>query len=116
MLAFCNINGIAGLLFTLRAEHMNTWPSEVCFPGGKKEASGADMFETAKREAQQEVQGIFSNGYYTIGAPRCNCAKIKSFAQDEMAVTPGVACVGNDVNLRPSKEEVGEAFVMDSDR
>jgi hypothetical protein len=43
------------------------------------------------------------------------------FSQDEMAITPVVAFVGNDVNLCPSKEQVAEAFViplttlMDSD-
>lgn len=114
MLALCNVHGVPSLLFTLRSEDVNQWPYEVCFPGGKMDSSDNNMFDTAKREASEEVHGIFTNGYNMLGALRCNWGKIKSLAQNEMAVTPVVVFVGEmgDAKLCPSKSEVAEAFTI----
>ncbi len=43
------------LLFTRRAGHLTTHSGQVAFPGGKREATDADLYATALREAQEEI-------------------------------------------------------------
>jgi 8-oxo-dGTP pyrophosphatase MutT (NUDIX family) len=43
------------LLFTKRADHLPDHPGEMSFPGGKREASDADLNQTALREGKEEV-------------------------------------------------------------
>ena len=43
------------LLFTKRTELVEHHKGEICFPGGSREASDADLFQTALRETFEEV-------------------------------------------------------------
>ncbi len=43
------------LVFTQRAQHMNSHPGQVAFPGGKWERSDSSLLFTALRESQEEV-------------------------------------------------------------
>jgi 8-oxo-dGTP pyrophosphatase MutT (NUDIX family) len=43
------------LLFTKRADHLGEHPGQMSFPGGGREPSDADLRETARREAREEI-------------------------------------------------------------
>jgi len=43
------------LVFTQRAQHMNSHPGQVAFPGGKWEQGDSSLLFTALRESQEEV-------------------------------------------------------------
>ncbi|MFO7649544.1 CoA pyrophosphatase [Halomonas sp. 3H] len=43
------------LLFTRRADHLNTHSGQVAFPGGKREAHDPDLLFTALRESEEEI-------------------------------------------------------------
>ncbi|MFC7165205.1 NUDIX hydrolase [Halospeciosus flavus] len=43
------------LVFTERTAHLSTHPGEMSFPGGGREPADVDLWETARREAHEEV-------------------------------------------------------------
>ena len=43
------------LLFTKRADHLGEHPGQMSFPGGGREPEDADLEDTAKREAHEEI-------------------------------------------------------------
>ncbi|WP_267161651.1 NUDIX hydrolase [Halovenus salina] len=43
------------LLVTKRAEHLSNHPGQMSFPGGRREPEDETLFETATREANEEV-------------------------------------------------------------
>lgn len=43
------------LLFTRRADHLNTHSGQVAFPGGKREPQDSDLLATALRESREEI-------------------------------------------------------------
>jgi len=43
------------LLFTKRADHLGEHPGQMSFPGGGREPSDADLRDTARREAREEI-------------------------------------------------------------
>lgn len=53
-------NGTPYLLFELRSQNMRQQPGDVCFPGGKMEASDANTIESAVRELREET-GVSKN-------------------------------------------------------
>lgn len=44
-----------GIIFTKRAEHLNSHRGEVAFPGGKWEEGDSDLLATAMRETEEEI-------------------------------------------------------------
>jgi len=48
-------DGVARLLFTKRADHLGEHPGQMSFPGGGREPSDADLRDTARREASEEI-------------------------------------------------------------
>ena len=48
-------DGEAHLLFTKRADHLGEHAGQMSFPGGGHEPSDGSLFETATREAKEEV-------------------------------------------------------------
>lgn len=54
------------VLLGRRAMHLPMHPGEVAFPGGKREAEDASPWDTALREAQEEV-GLSAEGVQALG-------------------------------------------------
>lgn len=48
-------HGQTTVILTRRASHLRTHSGEVSFPGGGREPADADLWETARREAQEEI-------------------------------------------------------------
>ncbi len=47
--------GRRGVLLTKRSGQLSTHPGEIALPGGMQDASDADLWHTARREAEEEV-------------------------------------------------------------
>lgn len=92
------------LLFTKRAEWLTRHPGQMSFPGGTREPTDADSFETALREAREEV-GIRSNETNLVG----RLSDIRTISG--FAVTPIVAQVP-DRAYEPDGGEIVEAVVL----
>ncbi len=43
------------IILTRRAETLRIQPGEICFPGGLKEESDSDLYQTALRELEEEL-------------------------------------------------------------
>ena len=91
------------VLLTERALHMNTHSGQVAFPGGKVDPSDADLAATALREAHEEV-GLEARFVEVIGhLPLYTTGTAFS-------VTPVVALVRPEFQLKPNPAEVADAF------
>jgi 8-oxo-dGTP pyrophosphatase MutT (NUDIX family) len=55
LLLLYDADGETHLLFTKRTELVEHHKGEICFPGGRQEATDADLFVTAVRETFEEV-------------------------------------------------------------
>ncbi|MGD0765793.1 MAG: CoA pyrophosphatase [Dehalococcoidia bacterium] len=56
VLILCSdVDGETRLLFTKRTELVEHHKGEICFPGGAREATDADLYQTALRETFEEV-------------------------------------------------------------
>jgi 8-oxo-dGTP pyrophosphatase MutT (NUDIX family) len=95
----------AGLtvLLTRRAAHLKAHPGQISFPGGRVEAQDAGPWEAALREAREEI-GL---------AP--DRASLAGYLGDHLVlsgflITPAVAFVRPDFELRLDLTEVDDAF------
>lgn len=91
-----------GLILTVRREHMRTHAGQVAFPGGRID-DGEDAVAAALREAWEEL------------ALPCDQAKVLGLADPyrtvtDYVVTPVIARVPADLNLRPNPDEVADWF------
>lgn len=91
------------VLFTVRTAHLKSHAGQISFPGGKIDEADADPLATALREAEEEIgldrQHVEPLGYldnYRTGTGFC--------------VTPVVALVQADFELKLNEGEVAEVF------
>jgi 8-oxo-dGTP pyrophosphatase MutT (NUDIX family) len=61
------INGEPWLIFTRRTETLRSHSGQISFPGGQRDATDATLWETALREAEEEV-ALPQAGVTAIGA------------------------------------------------
>lgn len=96
------------LLLTVRAGDMRTHPGQVAFPGGRIDP-GESAVEAAMREAEEEL-GIPEAAIRILGS-------IDAYwTGSDFRVTPIVALVQPDLDLRPQPSEVEEWFEAPLDR
>ena len=91
------------VLLTQRAEHLRDHPGQISFPGGRVEESDASLFDTALREAEEEV-----------GLPREQVDLLGYLPEYRtgtgFAVTPVVVTVRPPFVLQLDASEVADAF------
>lgn len=91
------------VLLTERTAHLSTHSGQVAFPGGKADETDADAAATALREAHEEV-GLQERFVEVIGT-------LPTYTTGtSFIVTPVIALVQPDFDLRPNPDEVADAF------
>lgn len=91
------------VLLTRRSEHLHHHPGQICFPGGRIEASDASPTMAAIREAEEEV-GLRADRLEILGALP------EYFSRTGFRVTPVVALVHPPFELQLDAFEVAESF------
>lgn len=98
-------NGEMHLLFEVRSLQLRRQPGEICFPGGKIDASDADAQAAAIRETCEElgiqetvISDVFPLDYL-----------ISPFG---MIVYPFVARLAHPEQIQPNEEEVAATFTV----
>ncbi|WP_232700913.1 NUDIX hydrolase [Halobacterium wangiae] len=92
------------LLFTMRADHLGEHPGQMSFPGGSREPSDADLWDTAAREAHEEI-GLRHEELSFVGQLD-DISTVTSYS-----VTPFVGRVP-DREYEPDEREVDEVVVL----
>ncbi|NXQ54593.1 NUDT7 diphosphatase, partial [Anthoscopus minutus] len=98
-------DGRLHLLLTVRAMQLRRSPGEVCFPGGKREATDKDDIDTALREAEEEV-GLQPEKVEVI------CRLMPGIDKMNNLVTPVVGFIEDTFQVTPNPAEVSEVFVV----
>jgi len=91
------------ILFTRRTEFLKNHAGQISFPGGRAEIADQFPFETALREAQEEI-GLRREWVEVLGVLP-DYATISGYQ-----VTPVVALVNAAAELHPDSSEVAEMF------
>lgn len=91
------------LLFTRRADHLNTHRGQVAFPGGKREPGDADLLDTALRETEEEI-ALSRDRVELLG----RLSDVLSL--HGLKVTPYVGLIPPDLPLRPDPAELDAIF------
>ena len=91
------------VLLTLRTAHLSTHSGQIAFPGGKVDASDADVVDAALREAHEEV-GLAREFVEVLG-------QLPVYVTGSVFhVTPVVALVSPGFSLQPNPFEVADVF------
>ncbi|XP_059713716.1 peroxisomal coenzyme A diphosphatase NUDT7-like [Haemorhous mexicanus] len=93
------------LLLTVRSLQLRRSPGEVCFPGGKREATDKDDIDTALREAKEEV-GLQPEKVEVI------CRLMPGIDKMNNLVTPVVGFIEDTFQATPNPDEVSEVFLV----
>lgn len=91
------------LLFTRRADHLNTHSGQVAFPGGKRESHDPDLLATALRESEEEI-GLPPGRVEPLG----RLSDVISL--HGLRVTPFVGLIPPDLPLVPDPGELDAIF------
>ncbi|MDP2570576.1 CoA pyrophosphatase [Vibrio penaeicida] len=91
------------IIFTRRASHLRHHPGQISFPGGKTEKGDTTPFETAMREANEEI-GLVANQIHHLG----QLEPIKTISGFE--VTPVIAFADNRYQPQTDPNEVDVVF------
>ncbi|MDZ7852177.1 MAG: CoA pyrophosphatase [Halomonas sp.] len=91
------------LLFTRRADHLNTHRGQVAFPGGKREPQDADLLATALRESMEEI-ALPPERVELLG----RLSDVVSL--HGLRVTPWVGLIPPDLPLIPDPNELDVIF------
>lgn len=91
------------VLLTLRSNHLHHHPGQICFPGGRIEASDASPTMAAIRETEEEV-GLGADRLEILGRLP------EYFSRTGFRVVPVVALVHPPFELRLDPAEVAESF------
>lgn len=91
------------VVLTKRSAQLKHHPGQIAFPGGKRDAADRDLWDTALREAREEI-GLNSDHVEPLGVlPQHET--VTSFT-----VTPKVALLQKPQEWLPERGEVAEVF------
>jgi len=103
LVPICISQGAPRVILTKRSSALKHHPGQISFPGGKQDEGDADATAAALREAWEE-----------IGLPRDLPQVIGHLPEHETGtgfrITPVVALLERDFQLRPEPGEVDEVF------
>ena len=91
------------VLFTRRAAHLYSHAGQICFPGGRIEATDADYVQAALRETWEEV-GVESRFVELIGS------QPSFLTSTRYTMKPVIGALRPGYTLRPDRREVDEIF------
>ncbi|MBD1558353.1 CoA pyrophosphatase [Vibrio sp. S9_S30] len=91
------------MILTRRASHLRHHPGQISFPGGKTEKGDTSPFETAMREANEEI-GLAASQIHHLG----QLNPIKTISGFE--VTPVIAFADNRYQAQTDPNEVDFIF------
>ncbi|XP_069822127.1 peroxisomal coenzyme A diphosphatase NUDT7 isoform X2 [Dendropsophus ebraccatus] len=94
------------LLLTVRSMQLQTMPGDVCFPGGRREASDEDDIQTALRETKEEI-GLCPEQVQIIGRIMPCITKSPVYL-----VTPVIGIVEDSFQPTPNPSEVADVFLV----
>ena len=92
----------AGLILTVRREHMRTHAGQIAFPGGRVD-EGENPLDAALREAHEELL-MDANAVEVVGELEPYCT-VTGYV-----VTPVVGVIPPDLRLEPHEHEVADWF------
>lgn len=105
LIPFVCVDGCWSLLFTKRADSLNSHKGQVSFPGGGMEFGDESPADTALRETYEEI-GVKNSGIHVIG-------NMPDFiTNSNYLVTPIVSWVDWPVPLDISSDEVSRVFTI----
>jgi 8-oxo-dGTP pyrophosphatase MutT (NUDIX family) len=99
-------HGRLGAVFTERQADLRRHPSEVCFPGGRRDQADADLSATALREAHEEI-GLPPGHVDLVGALQPTPTIATGYA-----VYPFVGLIEPDQRWKLSPREVAEVLEL----
>lgn len=91
------------IIYTRRADHMNSHSGQVSFPGGRWEEGDADLSMTALRETEEEI-GLHRSAVELKGVLK---PRVSANALD---VLPYVGLLHGPAKLTPNPEEIASIF------
>ncbi|MDG5472525.1 CoA pyrophosphatase [Jeotgalibacillus sp. ET6] len=105
LLPFIKKDGELHLLFEVRAQSMRRQPGEVCFPGGRVDASDKGPLEAAVREAEEE-----------LGVVNRDIENVSSFgtlvSPFGMTIYSYIGFIKHDAAVKINPAEVDEIFTV----
>jgi len=104
LLPLVEYGGEPGVLFEVRARHLKRQPGEICFPGGRVDATDADDAAAAVRETCEEL-GLAQSQVQLIGPLD---VLVGAFP---LMITPFVGRIPFEA-VAPNPDEVAEVFVV----
>jgi 8-oxo-dGTP pyrophosphatase MutT (NUDIX family) len=91
------------IIFTRRAQHMNTHKGQVAFPGGKYDEEDTTLVNTALRECHEEI-GVHPEQVELLG-PLSQVISLHG-----IRVSPFVGLVDPEIELKPNLDELDSIF------
>ena len=92
------------LIYTQRSGNLSTHSGEVSFPGGKADKTDSNLYETAMRESNEEIN---LNGEDTTKLGKLNYL----ISRHKIEVNPFVASIDKPQSLEPN-EEIQDIFTV----
>lgn len=91
------------LIFTRRASHLSSHAGQVAFPGGKKDPTDQNLYQTALRESREEI-GLAEQLVQPLGK-LSDVISLHGFK-----VRPYVGLIPENVKFTPSPDELDAVF------
>lgn len=108
LLPFLYIDGAPHIIFEVRSEHLRSQPGDVCFPGGRIDATDPDAEFSALRETEEE-----------LGIPRQNIRQVTPLdyivSDAGRMIFPFVGVVDENTEFCINPDEVSEYFTVPFD-
>jgi 8-oxo-dGTP pyrophosphatase MutT (NUDIX family) len=103
MILFINKQNVPHLIFTKRTEWVETHKGQISFPGGMRDVTDSDLFQTARRETFEEI-GIEPEQIRLLG-------QLDDFyTVTNFIVSPFVGLVTNEFLYQINKREVAKVL------